>query len=462
MIGSQHYGSVKENAAEPLKFVFSDRATVPGILGVDIQAEALRQIRAFGADRVLLCTDKTVDELHGGYFQPLGSLPSDPVVNKFILPCGDAAKSWEQLSALIKWSFEVGTTKKSIIVGWGGGAVMNAVGLFASMLFRGMKLVYVPTTFLAMHDVTTSLKTSICYNGRKNNVGTYYAPQKIIIDVGFCRTLPAGELFSGLGELAKNAALLGNEHVEGFVEALTDDKPGPSSDVSQSEGSSPSTSAGDFNLDDRTMVKLVRLGIDAKMQILLEDAYEKQTGMIFEYGHTVGHALEKAYGDGTVPHGLGVAYGMLSSSFAAERMGIMSAEARREHDEMCRLLVSRWPLPEPRPSVETIMRIAMRDSKRGVCSEGPDEIADVFLREMSDFVRTPTHNLSKFPCRLVAEWLVSMGFEYADPSKASNPDWVKAQPAASRRGLPKRPSTEVSAKRPAAEGSESPATVVTV
>merc|ERR1719401_1765446 len=94
-----------------------------------------------------------------------------------------------------EWAFSIGATKKSLIVGFGGGALLNLTGLFASMLFRGMKLMYVPTTFLAMHDVTTSLKTSICYNGRKNNVGTYYAPAKIVIDVGFCRTLPAGELF---------------------------------------------------------------------------------------------------------------------------------------------------------------------------------------------------------------------------------------------------------------------------
>merc|ERR1712238_498087 len=94
-------------------------------------------------------------------------------------------------------------------------------GLFASMLFRGSKLIYVPTTLLAMHDVVTSLKTSICFDGRKNNIGSFYAPQKILIDVSFCGTLPRGELFSGLGELAKNAALFGNQHETDFVSVLS-------------------------------------------------------------------------------------------------------------------------------------------------------------------------------------------------------------------------------------------------
>merc|ERR1712217_971876 len=120
----------------------------------------------------------------------------------------------------MRWAFEAGATKKTVIVAFGGGALINVTGLFASILYRGTKVVYIPTTLLAMHDVTTSLKTSICHDGRKNNIGSFYAPIKILIDVAFCRTLPRDELFSGLGELAKNAALLGGKHSEGFIQAL--------------------------------------------------------------------------------------------------------------------------------------------------------------------------------------------------------------------------------------------------
>jgi len=277
---------------------------------------------------------------------------------------------------------------------------MNVTGLFASMLYRGSKLIYVPTTLLAMHDVTTSLKTSICFEGRKNNIGTFYAPMKILIDTLFCRTLPRGELFSGLGELAKNAALLGGKHAAGFRDALTRDQ------VNGQNGGS----GEEFSLDSGMLSKLLSLGIDAKMKVLRQDAYEKTSGMIFEYGHTVSHAIEKAYGDGVIPHGIGVVYGMLSSSYAAEKLGIMSVSARREHDELCRLLTSRWEFPEPKPAVEQIMSLAMRDSKRGLTSEAEDEISDVLLTSMGDVVQTKTNNLSKFPCMLVKEWLVSMGF----------------------------------------------------
>jgi len=406
---------------DSLSLVFADRATVPGYIGIDVQAEVINHILEVKPDKILLVCDSGADAHHPDYFAPLFpevcAAPGEagygtddkqaPEVEKFMLPESDAAKSWDHLSSLIRWSFDIGTTKRSLIVAFGGGALLNVTGLFASILFRGTKLIYVPTTFLAMHDVVTSLKTSICFDGRKNNIGSFYAPLKILIDMGFCRTLPRKELFSGLGELAKNALLLGGEHAAGFVAALSKEQ------VDAAHGGS----GDEFMMDDKTLMTLTALGIEAKMSKLANDAYEKTTAMIFEYGHTVSHAIEKAYGDGVIPHGLGVTYGMLSSSYAAERMGIMSAEDRKKHDALCWLLLKRWPLPEPRPSIEQIMAFAMRDSKRGITGEAEDEISDVLLYRTGEVVPTKTQNLSKFPCKYVSKWLYSMGFPHEDLTK---------------------------------------------
>merc|ERR1712154_62540 len=103
---------------------------------------------------------------------------------------GLTSEAEDEISDVLLTSMgDVVQTKRSLVVAFGGGALMNVTGLFASMLYRGSKLIYVPTTLLAMHDVVTSLKTSICFDGRKNNIGTFYAPLKILIDVAFCRTL---------------------------------------------------------------------------------------------------------------------------------------------------------------------------------------------------------------------------------------------------------------------------------
>lgn len=384
-----------------LPFAFADRGTVPGYIGSDCANDVVNHIVDLKPDMVLLVIDSGAWEHHSSYLSPLFS-PEDgkqmPVVKKFMLPGTDECKSWQHLTNLIRWSFDVGATKASVITAFGGGALLNVCGLFASIVFRGSKLVYVPTTFLAMHDVVTSLKTSICFDGRKNNIGSFYMPLKILIDMAFCRTLPAKELMSGLGELCKNALILGGDHAKGFIQALSDD--------------ANSSTGEDFRLDDQTLLTLTALGIDAKMKMLAHDPLEKTTAMIFEYGHTVAHAIEKGYGDGTIPHGIGVAYGMLSSSYAAEEMGIMSPEDRKEHDAVAWLLLKRWPLPEPRPSIERIMRFAMRDSKRGITAEASDEISDVIMRKMGEHIPTKTNNLSKFPNKYVFQWLYKMGFPH--------------------------------------------------
>merc|ERR1712083_153706 len=72
--------------------------------------------------------------------------------------------------------------------------------------------------------------------------------------------------------------------------------------------------------------------------------------------------------------------------------------------------MGKWPLPEPKPSRERVMALAMLDSKRGITSESNDEISDVLLHRMGDVVPTKTSMLSKFPSRYVLEWLCAMGF----------------------------------------------------
>merc|ERR1719383_1400658 len=390
-------------------------------MGVDVQSEVMQHILEVKPDRVLLITDETVDALHGNYFAPLLAPAAEgetgnaaevmPEVSKFVLPCGDACKSWANLTALMEWAFASGATKRSLVVAFGGGALLNVSGLFASISFRGLRLAYVPTSFLAMHDVTTSLKTSICFDGRKNNIGTYYAPQLVLIDAAFCRTLPRLELFSGLGELAKNAALLGADHAGIFVEVL-------SKDLTDARNGG---SGEEFTLDDDSIMRLIKLGCEAKMSVLLTDAYEKMSGMIFEYGHTVSHAIEKAYGDGVIPHGLGVTYGMLCCSFTAQRLGIMSEEDREFHDKICTLLVSRWPFPEPRPSIDRIMERAMKDSKRGITEEASNELSEVLLECVGTCVKTPSM-LSKFDKVHMEEWLETMGFSWREKGECPVPD----------------------------------------
>ena len=143
---------------------------------------------------------------------------------------------------------------------------------------------------------------------------------------------------------------------------------------------------------------LVKIGIKAKDHYLVIDPKEKtQAVMIFEYGHTTAHALERSYPDEVLPHGVAVCWGMLACSYVAEKheMGLMTAEDRKEHDSIIELMDNKQPTPLP--SLEQVMDKILNDNKRGIVMEGPDKISEVFLHKVAEPVQTKA-------CCMRAKW----------------------------------------------------------
>merc|ERR1719231_962062 len=173
-----------------------------------------------------------------------------------------------------------------------------------------------PTTFLNAHDAVTSQKTAVNHSGYKNIVGTFHIPTMVLCDTFFYQTLGESEIKSGLGELTKNAALFGGQHYD-LIEKTT--------------------LAHCPELNGEELVEATFLGIKAKDALLCDDPREKHLALLFEYGHTIGHALELTEGIFT-SHGEGVTIGMLGASFIAERMGLMPHAERNKHDEMIEAL----------------------------------------------------------------------------------------------------------------------------
>src|SRR5690606_22378373 len=132
-------------------------------------------------------------------FAGLGSRPG--VV--FVAPEGERCKTMAVLGDAAAAFLAGGATKRSLVLGFGGGATMNLGGLVAALIYRGLRLCYVPTTLLAQNDVVPSMKTAINLADRKNNFGTFHAASLNAIDTQYLRTLPVDELQSGMGELIK-------------------------------------------------------------------------------------------------------------------------------------------------------------------------------------------------------------------------------------------------------------------
>jgi 3-dehydroquinate synthetase len=343
-------------------------------------------IRALAPDRVLVVVDATVANLYPDDVKRFAGLGSAPGV-VFVAPEGERCKTLPVLGELTETFVAGGATKRSVVLAFGGGAAMNVGGLAAALIYRGLRLCYVPTTLMAQNDVVPSTKTAINLCDRKNNFGTFHTASLNVVDTRYLHTLPIRELRAGMGELVKNALVLGGEHftvAERMLDAHT---------------------RGAF--DDSLLAEIVEAGIRAKLPALAVDEREACAGMIFEYGHTVGHALELGYAPGVLPHGLAVCWGMRCCSYVASQLALMDRVEVARHDALIQRLLPE-PLPHPLPTVTDVMARVMRDSKRGPADELAHECACVLLAAIGKPIQTDTM-LSKFPSSIVAGWLRAQG-----------------------------------------------------
>jgi 3-dehydroquinate synthetase len=361
---------------------------VPVLLGTGaaFDRSATTAIRALAPDRVFVVVDAAVARMYPSDVQRFAGLGTLPGV-VFVAPEGERCKTLSVLGELAETCLSGGATKRSLVLVFGGGAAMNVGGLAAALIYRGLRLCYVPTTLMAQNDVVPSMKTAINVCDRKNNFGTFHAASLNVVDTRYLHTLPPHELRAGMGELVKNALVLGGEHLT-MAERMLD---------AHARGA----------LDDSLLAVIVEAGIRAKFPALADDAQEARTGMIFEYGHTVGHALELCYPVGVLPHGLAVCWGMRCCSHVALQLGLMDPVEVARHDALIQRLLPE-ALPAPLPSVADVMFRVMRDGKRGRARESADECSCVLLAAVGKPLQTDTM-LSKFPATLVADWLLDQG-----------------------------------------------------
>ncbi len=212
--------------------------------------------------------------------------------NVFVLPHGEQCKSFASVEQLCQWLLQANAVKSDTIVALGGGCVGDVVGFVASIYKRGLNILYVPTTLLAMVDSAIGGKTAVNMCGVKNAVGTFVSGDTLI-DTSFLRTLPTQQLQEGWGEIKKYAML--------------------SSDIFRLYQQCDGT----FN------DKLIKACAQYKEQLVFEDRYDCGVRRKLNLGHTVAHALEL---DNDIPHGIAVEYGLAVELQLAQKLGLASKQ----------------------------------------------------------------------------------------------------------------------------------------
>ena len=223
-----------------------------------------------------------------------------------IIPSGEKSKSFSQLENLIKELLNLKIERQDTLIALGGGVIGDLVGFTASIIFRGIDFIQIPTTLLSQVDSSVGGKTAINMGEGKNLVGAFYQPKAVIADVSLLSTLPHKEIISGYAEVIKYA-VLGNK---AFFEWLK---------VSQKE-------LLDLNTD--LLVEAVATSCKMKAQIVEKDEYENGSRALLNLGHTFGHAIEnKMNNNGSkILHGEAVGLGMCLSAQFSNKINLCSAD----------------------------------------------------------------------------------------------------------------------------------------
>ncbi|MEW6506479.1 MAG: 3-dehydroquinate synthase [Bacteroidota bacterium] len=248
-------------------------------------------------------------------------------------------KSHTQLNDIYSALIENGFGRDTLIVAIGGGITGDIAGFAASTFSRGVNIIHVPTTLLAMVDSSIGGKTGINFESTKNIIGTFYQPDFVLIDTDFLKTLPEEEFICGLGEVIKYSLLIGN----GFLKEIK-------KSLSKS-----------LKLDKKLLLDSIDTCIKFKSGIVEKDEKELNgLRKVLNLGHTFAHAIEVERGH-TIKHGQSVIIGLTCSLYLSKKLGILNEKLFKEYLSLFLLAKEKIRLPFFYPV--KIYEIMKRDKK---------------------------------------------------------------------------------------------------
>ena len=290
------------------------------------------------------------------------------------VPRGERSKSWPLAARLTRELLDLGADRGSALVALGGGVVGDLTGFVAALFMRGIPVVQVPTTLLAMVDAAIGGKTAINIPAGKNLVGAFHQPRLVLIDPEFLLSLPPRERRNGLAEVVKAGFI----QDAGLLELLA----GPGRGLFQ-----------DRQLRDRAqLTEIIGRAAAIKARIVAADERESDRRRILNFGHTLGHAFEKAL-HFRLKHGEAVALGMAAAlDFSVQLTGLEDAAARQGRE----LLVSLGlPVRTPQLPKDEVLGALKVDKKK----EG-DRLVFVLLKSLGEAVVYP-----EVPLGMIEAWL---------------------------------------------------------
>lgn len=250
------------------------------------------------SENLFVLIDENVFKYHWNRIEPVLSKLANHV-HYLEVPAGESSKSVYFWSKTVDFLLEKRVQRNSPLIVIGGGVTGDLGGFTAAAVLRGIPLIHIPTTLLAMVDSSIGGKTGVNHSTGKNLVGSFYQPETVISDIQFLESLPESEWINGLSEILKYGAIK-DDRIFGDAELFLEQN---------------------FkSVDSEKLVKLIAKCVQIKADIVEADEFESGIRAYLNYGHTFAHALEKACDFDKISHGEAVFLGML----AAEKLSVLN------------------------------------------------------------------------------------------------------------------------------------------
>ena len=247
--------------------------------------------------RICIVTDSNVGAIHLDDCMNALSGCAEKIVS-FTFPAGESQKTLDTVQDLYELLIKEKFDRKDVLVALGGGVVGDLTGFTAATYLRGISFIQVPTTLLSMVDSSVGGKTGVDFKSYKNMVGAFYMPKLVYMNLMTLKTLPQREIACGMAEVIKYGYILDADFLEYLSENASEIK----------------------SLDSEKIRRIVYTGCECKRVVVEEDPTEQGRRALLNFGHTIGHAVEKLM-NFSLLHGECVAIGMVAAMYLCAKRG---------------------------------------------------------------------------------------------------------------------------------------------
>lgn len=258
----------------------------------------LKEIKDLNTDfsKIVIITDDLVDKIYTQIIEDIIK-QAYPEIYTFVFNHGEKNKHLDTISEAYSFMLSKKLDRKSLVVALGGGVVGDMAGYAAATYMRGIKFIQIPTTLLSQVDSSVGGKTGVDFKGYKNIIGSFYQPELVYINTQTLKTLPKNQFSSGMAEVIKHGLIMDKDYFNEIEKKVIKIK----------------------ELDDDVIASLIYKSCSIKSEIVSEDEMEEGKRALLNFGHTIGHAIEKIK-DFKLLHGECVSLGIIVALYISKEL----------------------------------------------------------------------------------------------------------------------------------------------